>query len=169
VHVLFPHLLHAGDNLGSGCSNGEKHVGDRAGAAVQGSTVLNLTARLLGEEMESDGHQHPPTNGVRADPERRIEGCRFQVGPTAGGDGDLCGVGFDARVDTVLLGEIGAHLQNDVLLSPSWNLLGGGDCVEDDANRQVAVAEVCVGALDSGVCDGYQPFPVPAGVHPVSG
>ncbi|KAL9296102.1 hypothetical protein ACSQ67_021998 [Phaseolus vulgaris] len=43
--------VNGGTPLVGGCSNGEKHVGDRAGAAVQGSTVLNLTARLLGEEM----------------------------------------------------------------------------------------------------------------------
>lgn len=168
MHVLFPHLLHVGNNLGGGCSGGESHAGDGAGAAVQKSTALDLTPRFLGKEMESHGHKHPPTNGVRTDHESSIEGCWSHVGPITGSDGHLRGVGFDARVDTVLSREIRAHLQNDVLLSPSRDVFDGGDCVEEGPHRQVAVAEVSVGPFDRRIFHGHLLFPVPAGVHPVS-
>lgn len=71
------------------------------------------------------------------------------MGAVAGGDGDVLGVGNDARTDILLFGENEAELGDHVVLCYTWNCFDGGDYDEEDVAREAEVTGEGVGAGDS--------------------
>lgn len=121
-YLFLPHLFRIGGDISrSGCLRQIVH-GIRIRAPIQRAIAVDLSSRFLGQEMEPDGDQHPPSHGVPAH-----TGCVDGDARAAGGDPDgghehVHRVGIYARTDLLLPGAREAHVRGHAVLPPPWSL-----------------------------------------------
>ena len=89
---------------------------------IQRAVVIDLSPRLLGQEMEPDGNEHPPTHGVPAHTGSHDQNLGTGRGHPDGGHEHVRGVGINARADILLPGPPGAHVRSDVVLPSTRGL-----------------------------------------------